>query len=231
VTGVNAIKSLGILHMGKSFPDFSYRPENMFRRKKDALARQIDIEVEFFDFFDITSLWERQEKVAGTSMAVTVSGVVAGRLIGGVGWMDGAIGAFRVVGSNNMRRLIAPGIIAGICLAAAYALSSIPTSLPHRLSTKLAAQLAALDYTHANATRISSEVRRALKYPADTLRVGLKRNFEKMLVKKEDISKTRGEAEIARKYFVNLIRESGEIREGIRRVDLEGPPPGSVASL
>jgi GTP-binding protein EngB required for normal cell division len=113
VTGVNAIKSLGILHLGNAFPDFSYRPENMFRRRKDVLARQIDIEVEFFDFFDLSSLWERQEKVASTSMAVTVAGVVGGRLVGGVGWMDGALGAVKVLGFNNFRRMIVPGIVAG----------------------------------------------------------------------------------------------------------------------
>lgn len=103
--------------------------------------------------------------------------------------------------------------------------------MPRRLSAKLSAQLNALDYTHANATRISTEVRRALKYPADTLRVGLKRNHEKMLLMRADIGKTRGEAEVAQKFFTNLVRESAEIREGVRRVDLEGPPPGLAPNL
>jgi replication fork clamp-binding protein CrfC len=109
--GVNMIKNLGLLHLGNTFPDVSFRPENMFRRKRDALARQVDIEVEFTDFFDITSLWERQEKVAGTSMAVTVAGVVGGRLIGGVGWLDGTLGAIKVVGMGNVRKLIIPGFV------------------------------------------------------------------------------------------------------------------------
>jgi len=112
VEGVNTIKQLGLLHLGKNFPDFSFRSENMFSRKRDILARQVDIEIEFADFFDITSLWERQEKVAGTGMAVTVAGVLGGRLIGGVGWLDGALGAVRVMGVNNVRRMIIPGIIA-----------------------------------------------------------------------------------------------------------------------
>jgi GTP-binding protein EngB required for normal cell division len=111
VHGVNSIKNLGLLHLGNNFPDFSFRSENMFSRKRDALARQVDVEIEFMDFFDIASLWERQEKVAGTSMAVTVAGVVGGRLIGGVGWLDGALGAVRVMGVNNVRRLIIPGVI------------------------------------------------------------------------------------------------------------------------
>jgi GTP-binding protein EngB required for normal cell division len=84
VNGVKAISQLGIDHLGNAFPALSFRPENMFQRKRDQLARQVDIEVELSDFFDVTSLWERQEKVAGTSMAVTVAGVVGGRLIGGL---------------------------------------------------------------------------------------------------------------------------------------------------
>jgi mitofusin len=113
-----------------------------------------------------------------------------------------------------------------VLLAAAYSLASIPSSLPRRLSAKLSAELGNLDYTHINASRISSEVRRALKFPSDALRVGLKRNLEQLIVKKEDTAKIQGEAERAKKYFVSLAREAGEISEGVRRVDLEGPSMG-----
>jgi GTP-binding protein EngB required for normal cell division len=109
VTGVNAIKNLGLLHLGNGFPDFHYRPENMFRKRRDVLARQVDVEVEFFDFFDLTSLWERQEKVGTAGMAVTVAGVVGGRMMGGLGWIDGALSAVKIVG---VRKLVVPGAIA-----------------------------------------------------------------------------------------------------------------------
>jgi mitofusin 2 len=108
-------------------------------------------------------------------------------------------------------------------LAAAYSLASIPTSLPRRLSAKLSAELSNIDYTHANASRISTEVRRALKFPSDALKVGLKRNLEQLTAKREDTAKIKDEAERARKYFTNLVREAGEIAESVRRVDLEGP--------
>ena len=111
VQGVNIIKSLGLLHLGDDYVDLTFRSEMMFRSRKDALARQIDVDVEVWDFFDLSSLWERQEKVAGTSMAVTVAGVVGGRIFGGVGWLDGALGAAKVMGANNIRRLIIPGVI------------------------------------------------------------------------------------------------------------------------
>jgi hypothetical protein len=75
-----------------------------------------------------------------------------------------------------------------------YVLSSVPKSLPHRLSAKLSQQLAAIDYTHQNALRISSEIRRALKGPANDVRIGLQRNVENLQNKKEQTSKFKTEA-------------------------------------
>ncbi|KAK4963330.1 mitofusin [Elasticomyces elasticus] len=228
VQGVSSIKSLGLLHLGEEYVDLTFRSEKMFRSRKDALARQVDFETEVWDFFDLTSLWERQEKVAGTSMAVTVAGVVGGRMLGGVGWLDGAMTATKIVGTNNIRRIILPGLVLGIALGVSYAISQIPNSLPKRLSAKLSAQLAQLDYTHANSTRVSGEVRRALKYPADKLREGLQRSVEHLQEQRKETVKVQIESEVARKYFGNLVRESGEIRTRVQRVDLEGPAPGTA---
>lgn len=111
-----------------------------------------------------------------------------------------------------------------------YTLSQIPHSLPKRLSTKLAAQLSSLDYTHANASRISGEVRRALKYPADKLREGLQRNVERLQDQRRETVEVQAKSEVARKYFSNLVRESHDIRGRVERVDLEGPAPGIAAS-
>ncbi|KAK0903804.1 mitofusin [Friedmanniomyces endolithicus] len=230
VTGVSSIKSLGLLHLGDEYVDLTFRSEKMFRSRRDALARQVDFEAEIWDFFDLASLWERQEKVAGTSMAVTVAGVVGGRMLGGVGWLDGAMTATKIVGTNNLRRVILPGLVLSVVLAASYAISQIPHSLPKRLSAKLAAQLAQLDYTHSNSTRVSGEVRRALKYPADKLREGLQKSVESLLEQRRETVKVRVESEVARKYFGNLVRESGEIRTRVQRVDLEGPAPGIAGS-
>lgn len=111
VQGVSGIKQLGLLHLGDSYTDLTFRSEKMFKSKRDALVRQVDFEAEVWDFFDVTSIWERQEKVASTSMAVTVAGVVGTRMIGGFGWVDGALTATRILGANNMRRLLLPGIL------------------------------------------------------------------------------------------------------------------------
>ncbi|CAN9119606.1 Transmembrane GTPase [Alternaria arborescens] len=226
VQGYNGIKNLGVLHLGNNlYADVMFRPERMFRKSVHALARQVDIDIDLWDFFDIASLWERQEKAAGAGMAMTVAGVVGGRLVGGVGWVDGALGAAKVMGTSNMRRLIIPGLIAGVALGVSYVLASVPKSLPHRLSAKLSQQLAAIDYTHSNALRISSEVRRALKGPANDVRIGLQRNVEKLQLQKEETTKLKAETEVARKYFGNLVRSSNDLRQTVQRVDLEAAPP------
>jgi mitofusin len=116
-----------------------------------------------------------------------------------------------------------------VAIGVSYILTSIPKSLPHRLNAKLSSQLAAIDYTHSNALRISSEIRRALKGPANDVRIGLQRNVEKLQLKKEETTKFRTEAEVARKYFGNLVRSSNDLRQGVQRVDLEAAPPAVSA--
>jgi mitofusin len=111
VTGVSSIKALGLLHLGDEYVDLTFRSEKMFRTRRDALVRQVDFEAEVWDFFDFSQIWQRQEKVASTSMAVTVAGVVGGRMIAGFGWMDNALMATKIVGPNNLRKMIIPGLV------------------------------------------------------------------------------------------------------------------------
>ena len=106
-----------------------------------------------------------------------------------------------------------------------------PNPLPQRLSVKIAAQLQAVDYVHINSDRISSSVRRVLRYPADNLRVGLQRSVEQLGFKREETRKICSESEVARKYFGNLVDESAKIRNTVENVDLDGPAPGVAASF
>lgn len=111
VGGVNAIKQLGILHLGSEYVGLNFHPDVMFRRKRDALAKQIDIPTELWDFVDWSTIMQRQEKVAGTGMALTVATTVGMQVVGGYGWMDHAFSAARIVGNDNLRRMIVPGIV------------------------------------------------------------------------------------------------------------------------
>ena len=108
--GVGFIAQKGLSSLGGTWEAPIFRPEKMFKSKSHALVRQVDTQIEVWDFFDVVGMWERQEKVAGTSMALTVAGVLGSRALGGYGWMDGAVGAARVLGMRNMKHLILPGI-------------------------------------------------------------------------------------------------------------------------
>ena len=107
VVGVNAVKQLGILHLGNEYGDLNFRPDVMFRRKRDVLARQVEIPTEFSDFFDWNTLFQREEK---TGMALTVAGVVGTGVISGYGQVNIAFRAAQLVGSDNLRRMLLPSL-------------------------------------------------------------------------------------------------------------------------
>lgn len=114
IKGVGFIQNIGLLHVGEDkFSPLNFRADMMFRRgRRHAFGRQVDAEVELWDFFDIAGLWERQEKMAGTGVAMTVVTVLGGRVFSGFSWVDSAFSAVKVLGPNNLRRLFLPGIFA-----------------------------------------------------------------------------------------------------------------------
>ncbi|KAI8666496.1 Dynamin-type G domain-containing protein [Fusarium keratoplasticum] len=227
VRGVNSIKQLGLLHVGDEFQNLQFRPDVMFRRKKDALARQVHIPTELMDFVDWTTLLQRQEKYAGTGMALTVAGAVVPKMLGMNTWMDQALTATRLLSNENLRQLILPGILVAAVAASVYVLQQIPNSLPPRLATKISTQLNDLDYVHSNATRISSSVRKVLRFPADNLRVGLDQSVKDLGTKRDETIKVKGESERASRYFSNLVRQSEGERLKVESVDLDSPPAGA----
>ncbi|KAL1955406.1 hypothetical protein VTO42DRAFT_8562 [Malbranchea cinnamomea] len=230
VQGVNMIQQLGLLHVGEDkFPSLGFRPELMFRQQRHALARQVHTELDIWDFFDLAGLWEKQEKVAGTGMAMTVIGVAGGRALGGAGWIDGMLNAVRILGPNSVRKLAIPGIIGAVILAGAYLISQIPNTLPASLSRKISVTLAEMDYIHLNASRISSEVRRVLRMPATRLQSTLDVATEELGKRKDEVGRVKHESDVARKYFANLFRASSESRRSVERIDLEAPLPGAMA--
>ncbi|KOS20967.1 Transmembrane GTPase fzo1 [Escovopsis weberi] len=226
VRGVNTIKQLGLLHVGDEFQNIVFRPDVMFRRKKDAMARQVSISTELSDFADWATLMQNQEKYAGTGMALTVAGALVPRMFGMHSWMDHALTAGRILGNEHSRRLILPGLLILAIAASAYVLQQIPKSLPVRLANKMSAQLAEIDYVHANATRISAAVRTVLRFPADNLRVGLDQSVKDLGAKRDETVKVKGESERAFKFFRTLVGESQVQKTMVEGVDLDGAPQG-----
>ncbi|OBT53456.1 hypothetical protein VE04_06141 [Pseudogymnoascus sp. 24MN13] len=194
VQGVNTIKQLGLLHLGDEYTDLSFRSDVMFRRKRDMLAREVHVETEVWDFFDWSTILHRQEKVAGTGMAMTV----------------GPRGAAKLVGNNNLRKLIVPGVLAAVKSPTPAPAASQPRSPPNsRKSTT------STPTPHASPPPCAKSIR----FPADDLRVGLQRGVEHLGIKREETLKTRGESD---------GREG--LRSSVEAVDLEGPAPGVAAA-
>lgn len=242
VAGVESIKKLGIKHLGDEYQNLNFKSEVMFQGRKDALARQVDISTEFADFVDFSTLMQREEKAG---MALTVAGVVGTTVISGYSQVNLAFRAAQILGSENLRKLIIPGVIAGgefflfsrvtiinkltFSTAAAlafYVLSQIPHSLPARLSQKIATQLEAMDYVHQNSSRISGKVRKVLLIPANNLRVGLQKSVEQLGARRDETVKVRKESSDALRYFGNLVQRSAHQRQVVEGVDLDGHPPG-----
>lgn len=111
-----------------------------------------------------------------------------------------------------------------VLLASAYTLHSIPNVLPSRLATRIRNKLNEVDYTHINSLRISSEVRKVFKHPFDELRDGLQKNFVAVSERRAETLRVKGESEVARRYYANLLRESEDGRRGVEDIDLEGGP-------
>lgn len=65
-----------------------------------------------------------------------------------------------------------------------------------------------------------------LRFPADQLRTGLEASVKRLGEERKEKVQVKRESEVARKYFGNLVRESGEVRRGVEAVDLEGAAPG-----
>ncbi|EAQ91177.1 hypothetical protein CHGG_03112 [Chaetomium globosum CBS 148.51] len=224
VSGVNLIKQLGLRHLGNEYENLNFKSDVMFQHKKHALARQVDIATEFWDFVDWSTLLQKEEKAG---MALTVAGVVGTGVVSGYGQMNIALRVAQVLGSDNLRRLIIPGVVAAATAMAFYVLSQIPHSLPHRLNAKISAQLAALDYVHSNSHRISGTVRKVLLIPANSLRVGLQRSVEQLDTRRDETVKVRKESSDALRYFGNLVQRSAHQRRQVETVDLDAHPPGA----
>ncbi|POR36319.1 Transmembrane GTPase fzo1 [Tolypocladium paradoxum] len=222
VRGVNMVKKLGLLHLGNEYENLTFRPATMFRRKKDELARQIDVPTELLDFVDWPVLFEG-ESITDMTTALKVATAVGGGWIGFHKWMDQAFVATKVMGKVNLRRLFFPAIIVTALIAMTCMVRRIPSVLPRRLSTKIACKLAEIDYVHANATRISGSVRKVLGIPANNIRVDLDRLVKELGERRDESLRVRAQSTVALTYFRNLVQDSAQQKTMLEGLDLEAP--------
>jgi mitofusin len=192
----------------------------MFSRKKDALVRAIKTEIDVLDFFD----FDKQEKAAGFGLSFTLVATLGGQFLGIGGWIDGVWKTTKFLGYRNTKKLIVPVALIAGAFGAYWLLADIPNAVPRKLAKKIRKELEAMDYIHGNSDRITKEVRKILRVPADDLRGGFQRVVEKRGKEREQLKEQKKESEVALKYFGNLYRKSTEISKGVNRLDLDNVP-------
>lgn len=220
VQGVHTIKQLGLLHLGDDYVEKIFRADLMFTRKRDTLTRTIKTDIDLLDFFD----FDKQEKFAGIGLSTSLALTVSGKVLGIGSWYDGVWKLTKFLGYRNTKKLIVPAAVVTALVAAYFLLADIPNAVPRKLAKKIRQELEAMDYVHGNSERITKEVRKVLKVPADELRGGFQRMVEKRGKERDQLKETQQESEVMLKYFGNLYRRSTVISKAVDSIDLEAAP-------
>ncbi|KAG0127448.1 hypothetical protein HOY82DRAFT_76956 [Tuber indicum] len=217
--GVARIGSMGVFHLGSQYVEKAFRPGYMFTRKKHLLSKSIKTEINAFDFFD----FDKQEKVAGMSLSLTVATVAGGQVFGISSWVDGLWKATNFLGPKTTKKLIVPAILVAGVAGAIFLISDIPNAVPRKLAKKITKELEEMDYVHCNSDRITKECRKVLGLSANELRAAFHKSIEKQGATIDEKRKTEKESEVASKYFGGLLKDAASQKKSVKGLDLEGP--------
>jgi mitofusin len=239
VKSIDAIKNLGIMHVGDK-PVFHkvFKEEAMFSKRRDDLARSIVCELTFMDFIDLSlpqqfipqlipqSIYPEEKMEVATlstvNNALTLASVVGGsQLIRHTEWIKHGFRAIGFVNYSMVKKLVVPVIIVASACGVAYIVSEIPNAVPKNLTKKINREVQALGYVHSNADRISKECRKVLRYPAQDVRAGFQTDIEHQARQKEDFSKRAKDADEGFKYFSKLYKEAAHQRHVVSQCVLE----------
>ncbi|KAM0424955.1 hypothetical protein ACHAPT_009756 [Fusarium lateritium] len=205
--GVNVIKQLGLLHLGNEYESLTFCPAAMFRRRKDELARQIDVPTSLMDFIDWPVFFGGENRLE-IDTALKVATAVGGGWIGFNTWMDQAFVAAKLMGNVNLGQVILPGVV----VTGLAAITCI-----------IASELAEIDYVHANAMRISGSVRKVVRMPADNIRVSLDRLVRDLGERRDESMRLKAQSGVALTFFGNLVQDSAKQMTLVEELDLEAP--------
>lgn len=113
-------------------------------------------------------------------------------------------------------KLIALGLLTVACI-----IWKIPTVHPRRISTKIAAKLAEIEYVHANATRMPGSVRKVLRIPCNNMRVDLDRASKDVGERRDENLLVKAESSMALSYLRNLVQDISKQKTAIEGLEFE----------
>lgn len=245
ITSVNSIKSLGILHLGDQ-PAFNklFKHEAMFSKRRDSLARSISSNISLSDFIDIslpslpwpitqlhqnTAISSKDDLTSTASNALTLASVVGGsRLILQSDWVSNAFRAVGLVDFGMIKKFAIPITILMGAWGLVYVISDIPNALPRKMARKIRKEIESIDYTRANADRISKECRKVLRYPQQDIIAAFQSSIEKKVRDKEDCAKSVRKADTAYHHFSQFHMEAAQQRVVLSQINLDSPVIESI---
>ncbi|PRT54856.1 Transmembrane GTPase fzo1 [Wickerhamiella sorbophila] len=226
-TAVDAIKSIGILHVGEQ-PAFTkvFQKSAMFSRRRDNLGRSIRAELSVFDFIDLGFLLERPlpvlqaSKQALTTSTSSVSNALTLFSIVGGGQLALSSQAARAIDWQLVRKLWVPMVAVVTVGLAAYMVHEMPRTVPRKIARKIAFEIDDMGYVRANADRIAGECRKVLKYPSQDVRSAFQTKVEQVARERDDLEKHTYEAQYSREFFTKVDDDSDKLYQKVEALNL-----------
>lgn len=173
--GVDIIRNIGLAHLGPE--QYSLKPFNakfMFSRKRDAIQRNLPVELHPLDFVDFAKF----EAVVGTSSLSAALLLYGGKTLGWSALVDTSFRVLNTVGIERTPKLIGGLAIVSLAGMCTYVIYQIPHALQKNLAKKVQDTVVQTDYAGNNANRIANDCRKILQIPEHELRVAFSSKVE-----------------------------------------------------
>ncbi|KAI5955199.1 FZO1 [Candida jiufengensis] len=102
-----------------------------------------------------------------------------------------------------------------------YLITDIPNALPRNQAKKIKKQIQDINYIHNNSTRLSSECRQVLNYPARQVMNNFQTSIDKKLIQKEKLESYIKDAELSSGFFKQLRNKINFQQKVLKEIDLE----------
>ncbi|AAS50968.2 ABR195Cp [Eremothecium gossypii ATCC 10895] len=122
---------------------------------------------------------------------------------------------------QSLRKISTSLLLVGSALGAAYIISDLPRALPINLSNNYRKKLHDLDYIHANADRISKEVREVLKIPTREVVKSCELVLDKKQEQKRKLEVKMQNNALSVDFFHRLAQRASVHRGMVEEINLE----------
>ncbi len=240
--GVEEIKKVGnkFLKNGSGennsgvFMDREFRGDLMFKRSRDLKLRNIQCDVEFSDFFDIsletfipglTGISKRKDNDNNSTTimsSITLLSVIGGgQLLQTAPALNFVYQVAPFLSGGMIKKVALPLTLFVTVTTIGLILRDIKRAVPHNLARKIKAQADSIDYVHKNSERLSKECRKILNVPIREVSHLVEMRIEDQKVKKEKLTKLAKETDDSYKYFSRLFKRVTDEKRLVESFNLE----------